>query len=304
MILRPLRNRMRSQSKNKFILKEKYVMKKIGSALVALTLCCSMLTGCGGGGDYGKYASAYNKVTASGGMEADIALTLTMDGTTTKSNGNLKLDTSSGKNVLYYEMEVDGDKVVQFSDGDYIYTETDGHKIKYAINSKPTASSDRQEAQQKDSTGSDNVFNTEAFLSEFSSFLEAGKIKELGLLSPIERAAITDISSSGNTYTLSFSDNLVKKYLNILIANESNSTSGETLTIDELNNFTNTVTVSGDIVTGAKYSGVLKVTVPGSLMASGTETSYDMDLSIDVTFVNPGSAVSITLPSTDGYDSV
>ena len=277
-------------------------IKKIGSVLAALTLCCSIFAGCGGDGDYGKYASAYKKVTANGGMEADIALTLTMDGTTTKSNGTLKLDTSSGKNVLYYEMEVDGDKIVQFSDGDYIYTDTDGHKIKYAINSKPSASGDRQEAQQKDS--GDSTFNTEAFLSEFSSVLEAGKIKDLGLLSPIERAAITDISSSGNTYTLSFSDSLVKKYLNILIANESNSTSGETLTIDELDNFSNTVTVSDDIVTGAKYSGVLKVTVPGSLMSSGAETTYDMDLIIDVTFVNPGSAVEISLPSTDGYDSV
>ena len=279
-------------------------MKKISSVLVALTLGCSMFTGCNNG-DYGKYAAAYNKVTANGGMEADIALTLTMDGTTTKSNGTLKLDTSSGKSILYYEMDVDGDKVIQFSDGDYIYTDTDGHKIKYAINSKPSASGDREETQQKDAGASgDSDFNTEAFLSEFSSVLEAGKIKDLGLLSPIDNAAITNISVSGDQYTLTFSDSLVKKYLNILISNESNSSSGETLVIDELQNFTNVVTVSGDIVTGAKYSGVLKVKVPGSLMASGQEATYDMDLIIDVTFVNPGSSVSITLPSTDGYENV
>ncbi|MGN0643300.1 MAG: hypothetical protein ACI4JJ_09130 [Huintestinicola sp.] len=277
-------------------------MKKFIAGLVSVSLSCMLLTGCGGG-DYEKYASAYKKVSAEGGMEANIGLTLTMDGVTTETDGLFKLDTSDGKNILYYEMNVDGNTVTQFSDGDYIYTESDGHKTRYALNSKPAASSDRDEAKKKDS-GSDSTFNTEEFLSEFSSFLEAGKIKELGLLSPIERAAITEISCSGDVYTLSFSDNLVKKYLNIIIANETQSTDGDTLVIDELNNFTNKVTVTNDIVTAAEYSGTMKVTVPASLMASGTETTYDMDLDINISFVNPGSAVEVTLPSTDGYETI
>lgn len=267
----------------------------------ALILSCLTLASCSGD-VYGSYAAAYKKVSANGGMCAEFDLTLEMDGVISETEGTFSLDTSDGKNILYYEMEVDGNKVIQFSDGEYLYTETDGHKIKYALNSKPTASSDKEEAVQKN--GSDSVFDTEQFLSEFSSFLEAGKIKELGLLSPIEKAAVTNVSVENNVYTLSFSDKLVQRYLNIMIANETQSTDGDTLNIDELRNFSYTATVSGDIVTDVVYSGVITVDVPASLMASGEAASYEMELEIAISFVNPGEAVEVEIPSTDGYEEV
>lgn len=277
-------------------------MRKIVSSIIAAVSACVMLTACGGN-EYGSYASAYNKVTANGGMNANFLLTLEMDGVETVTNGSFKLDTSDGKNILYYEMNVDGNKIVQFSDGQYIYTEADGHKTKYALNTKPTAGGDKNEAEQKNNNSAGS-FNTEAFLSEFSSFLEAGKIKELGLLSPIEKNAITDISVDGNVYSLSFSDNLVKKYLNIIIANETNKSGGDTLQINELKDFAYKATVSDGIVTNTEYSGVLTVNVPASLMADGTAASYEMDLDIDITFVDPGSAVEVVLPSTDGFQQI
>ncbi len=267
----------------------------------ALILSCLTLASCSGNA-YGSYAAAYKKVSANGGMCAEFDLTLEMDGVKTETEGKFSLDTSDGKNILYYEMEVDGSEIIQFSDGEYLYTDTDGHKIKYALNSKPSASSDKEEVAQKND--SDSVFDTEQFLNEFSSFLEAGKIKELGLLSPIEKAAVTDVSVENNVYTLSFSDKLVQKYLNIMIANETQSTDGDTLNIDELKNFKYTATVTGDIVTDVVYSGVITVEVPASLMASGEAASYEMDLEIAITFVNPGEAVEVEIPSTDGYQEV
>ncbi len=278
-------------------------MTKIIKGAAAALTACLMLTACSGGDDYSSYASAYKKVTANGGMNADFELTLEMDGVETVTNGSFKLDTSDGKSILYYEMDIDGNKVIQFSDGEYIYTEADGHKTRYAINTKPSAGGDRNEVEQKDNNSAGS-FNTEAFLSEFSSFLEAGKIKELGLLSPIEKNAVSGISEDGGVYTLTFSESLVKRYLNIIIANESNSTDGDTLQIDELNDFSYKATVSDGIVTGTEYSGVLAVNVPGSLMADGNDADYDMDLNIKITFVDPGSAVEVTLPSTDGYDLI
>lgn len=278
-------------------------MTKIIKGAAAALTACLMLTACSGGDDYSSYASAYKKVTANGGMNADFELTLEMDGVETVTNGSFKLDTSDGKSILYYEMDIDGNKVIQFSDGEYIYTEADGHKTRYAINTKPSAGGDRNEVEQKDNNSAGS-FNTEAFLSEFSSFLEAGKIKELGLLSPIEKNAVSGISEDGGVYTLTFSESLVKRYLNIIIANESNSTDGDTLKIDELNDFSYKATVSDGIVTGTEYSGVLAVNVPGSLMADGNDADYDMDLNIKITFVDPGSAVEVTLPSTDGYDLI
>lgn len=278
-------------------------MKKKNMVIATAMLAVSslLLTACGGGNDYNAYASAFQKVTANGGMNAEFDVALEMDGTSIDSDGNFKLDTSEGNNILYYEMNVDGASITQFSDGQYLYTESDGHKTKYALDSKPSGSSDRSEAGQKDANG---TFDTAEFLSEFSSFMEAGKIKELGLLSPVEKAVVKDISEKDGVYTLSFSDSLVKKYLNIMIENETQKSGGETLGIDELNDFTYKATVSNGIVTGLEYSGVIKVNVPASLMSSGEEASYDLKFNIKVTFVNPGEAVSVELPSTDGYEEV
>lgn len=274
--------------------------KSLIKGTILSTLAIIMLTSCGSGEAYNEYATAYKKVTANGGMNANFDVRLSMDGTTSTSGGNFKLDTSNGNNILYYEMNINGSQVIQFSDGNYLYSESDGHKTRYALDANPAATANQDKYQKKDAS-SESGFNTAEFLNEFSSFLEAGKIKEMGLLSPIEKAAVTSVSEKDGVYTLSFSDNLVKKYLNIMIANEMQSTGGDTLEIDELKNFTYKATVSDGIVTGVEYSGTIEVNVPASLMASGQAASYDMDFTIKITFVDPGSAVSITLPSTDGY---
>ncbi len=288
-------------------------MKKLASRLAlaaaAVVMATTMLTACGSGDDYSSYASAYKKVTANGGMDADFSLTLKMDGETTKSNGNFKLDTSDGNNILYYSMNVGGDSVIQFSDGSYIYTEADEHKTKYALDSKPTASGDRANVQQKDAQASGTgTFNTSEFLKEFSGFLEAGKIKELGLLSPIDQAAIKSISSEGSsddqTFNLEFSESLIKKYLNIMIKNETGKSGDNALTIDEMTDFSYVAHAKNGVITGVDYSGVIKVTVPASLMSTGEQTSYDMDFKINIDFVNPGDAVSVELPSTEGFELI
>lgn len=286
---------------------KKFTGKTI-SAAVAAVMAMTMFTACGGS-EYSSYASAYKKVTANGGMNADFALTLKMDGVTTESDGNFKLDTSDGNNILYYTMKVDGEDIIQFSDGSYIYTESDGHKTKYALNSKPSASSERDDVQQKDAQSSGTgTFNSSEFLKEFSSFLEAGKIKELGLLSPIDQAAIKSIKSEGSsdnqTFNLEFSENLVKKYLNIMIENETGKSGGEALSIDEMTDFSYVAQAKDGVITGTVYSGVIKVTVPASLMSTGEQTTYDMDFNIDIDFVDPGSKVTVSLPSTDGYELI
>ena len=271
-----------------------------GIALLLLTAACIFsLAACGGGDPYADYASAYNKVTANGGMDADLSAVLTMDGNTTRCTGNFKVDTTT--NILYYEMTSGSDKVTQFSDGSFLYTDQGGHKTKYALNNKPSQSGQQEKQGQKDSSGA--VFNSDAFLQEFSSFLEAGKIRELGLLSPIDKAAVTKVDSDGNSYTLTIADSLVKRYLNTLAENESSSGS-ETIQIQELNNFSYRAEASGDTISAVTYSGTVKVSVPASLMASGEAAQYDLDFTITASFNNPGSSVTIDLPATDGYQEV
>ena len=281
-------------------MKTNNVMGKIIAAVLTATLAASVLTACGGGSEYNGYASAYNKVTANGGMEAKFDVHLTMDGDEVTSNGNFKLDTSSGNNILYYEMTTGENDIIQFSDGEYIYTDMGDSKSKYKLGTKPSGGDSGKE----ETKGSSGEFNTNAFLNEFSSFLEAGKIKELGLLSPIEKAAISSIKKEGDTYKLTFSDALVKKYLNTLVQNETGKDADETIQIDELDDFTYTATEKDGVLTGVTYDGILKVNVPGSLLSDGEDKQYDLVMDIDITFVNPGSKVEISLPSTDGFDEV
>ena len=67
---------------------------------------------------YDDYASAYNAVTANGGLEAKFDLKLEIDDEKTEATGDFKLDNSEGNNNLYYEMDIEGSKVIQFSDGE------------------------------------------------------------------------------------------------------------------------------------------------------------------------------------------
>ena len=272
-------------------------MKKGLAATLAAGML--MLTACGSNA-YDGYASAYNKVTANGGMEAEFDVDLEMDGEKVQSEGDFKLDTSSGSNILYYEMSTGDNDIIQFSDGEYIYTQMGESKSKFKINSEPTGGDSGKE-EQKDSSG---TFNTNAFLNEFSSFLEAGKIKELGLLSPVEKAAVKSTKKDGDTYTLEFSEALVKKYLNTLVQNETGKSADETIQIDELTDLVYTATEKNGILTNVEYTGVLKVNVPGSLMDDGNDKTYDLDLDIKIKFKNPGESVTVELPSTDGFTEV
>ncbi len=265
-------------------------------ALLAMLLVCTMLlTACGDA--YTEYASAYNKISAGGGIDADMNVTLVMDGETRVFSGNFKVDTT--RNILYYQMSSDGETTTQFSDGQYLYVERGSEKIKYALGGQqPSAApSDKGETPSGDAP----TFNTSDFLNEFSSFLDAGKIRELGLLSPIDKAAVTKTTKSGDTYTLEVSNSIVKRFVNTLATNAGGS---DTVQVTDLKNFAYSVTVKDGVVTGANYSGDVAIKVPASLSADGAEQNYSVNLKIQITFVNPGAAVNISLPATDGFKEV
>lgn len=282
-------------------MKRRSLTKKIIAALTAAILAVGSLTACGGSDAYNDYAAAYNKVTAKGGMEAEFDVSLEMDGEKQNLDGDFKLDTSGTNAVLYYEMNTGDGQVIEFSDGEYMYVDMDDKKIKYSL-SGTSISAEPETAQ--DTKESEGTFNTSAFLSQFSTFMEAGKIRQLGLLSPIEKAAVSKIEKSGDTYKLTFSDALVKKYLNILVQNETGKSADETIQINELKDFTYEATEKNGMISEIEYKGVLKVDIPGSLLTSGEDTTYDLDLDIKTKFVNPGEAVSVELPSTDGFDEI
>ena len=287
-------------------------MKKTMCKAIALLMTAGLVLGlaaCGGGGDYDAYAAAYNRVTAEGGMDVDLSASLTMDGTTKTAEGNFKVDNSGDKTILYLTADMDGETITQFSDGEYLYTDAHGQKTKYTLGEKQSQERTKDNDQMKDSQdkpadaqeGDAPTFNTESFLQDFASFLEAGKIQEMGLLSPITKAAVTKTTKDGDVYTLEVSNAITEKYLNTLASNVM-ADEEETVTVKDMKNFTYKATVEGDYVTALTCGGDMTVDVPASINSTGEAGTYELSVSITATFNNPGSAVTISLPSTDGYE--
>lgn len=275
--------------------KKSSAIGNVVKVLFVSLLCMVVLAGCGGN-KYSSYASAYNKVTSAGGFDADLKVSLTMDGQTSNYTGNFKVDTVN--NLMYYEMGDGNDKTIQFSDGTYVYTEQNGKKVKYALNSEGTEPAEPQ----KDNSAETPEFNTTEFLQDYSSFLEAGSIREMGLLDPIPQAGVTKTTKNGNVYTLTISDSVVEHFLNTMAKNQVDD--GDAVQVSDLQNFQYTATVEKDVVTAVTYSGTTTVNVPGSHMSDGQDASYTMDFNIAVNYNNPGSAVSVSLPDQSEYEEV
>ncbi|MDO5133647.1 MAG: hypothetical protein Q4D81_11815 [Eubacteriales bacterium] len=275
--------------------KKSSAIGNVVKVLFVSLLCVVVLAGCGGN-KYSSYASAYNKVTAAGGFDADLKVSLTMDGQTSSYTGNFKVDTVN--NLMYYEMGDGNDKTIQFSDGSYVYTDQGGKKVKYALTSEGTEPAEPQ----KDDSMETPEFNTSEFLQDYSSFLEAGSIREMGLLDPIPQSGVTKTTKSGNVYTLQISDAVVEHFLNTMAKNQVDD--GDAVQVSDLQNFTYTATVENDIVTAVTYTGTTTVNVPGSHMSDGQDASYTMDFNIAVNYNNPGSAVSVSLPDQSEYEEV
>lgn len=278
-------------------------MKKrlLAIALIAILAVTCLLTGCSSKKSaYEDYAAAYNKVTANGGLDAVIKADMTMDDSNVSAVGNFKLDTVSS--TLFFEVDVDGHHVEQFSDGAYLYSDTENGKAKYSISESSSSDSPIQGDDRQKPDGADSApeFNTDSFLGEFAQFLEVGKIEELGLLAAIPEAGVSSISESSGVYTITAANSVLKKYLNTMIETHSEGP-GDKLKVDDISNFSYKATAKNDIVTDVEYKGTIAVTVPASLMSTGEQAKYDLTFTISISFNNPGEAVTVELPSTEGY---
>ena len=267
--------------------------------LIAMMLVLSLLL-CACGDAYAEYGTAYNKISAAGGIDANMKAVLTLDGETKAYTGNFKVD--SKNNLLYYEMTAEGNTTTQFSDGSYLYTSRGDEKTKYSLGgNKPSGTPAANGGGEAPEQGAPE-FQTSEFLTEFSSFLEAGKIKELGLLDPIPKTAVSKTTKNGDVYTLEVSDSIVQRFVNNMAVNTAGT--GDTVQVKDLKNFSYKATVKNGYVTGTVYSGDVTIVVPASLMSSGAEQEYVVNFTITIDFVNPGQAVTITLPNTDEYREV
>jgi len=271
------------------------MLPKLFAMMVVGALLASSLTFCLADA-HSEYLNAYLNLTENGLVDATINVDLTMDGTTSNYTGNMKID--NNKDIMYYEMTCNGQSIVTFTDGSYLYTEVDGEKTKFSLDQNAGDGQSEPEAPQ--GAESRPEFTVQDFVNNFSSLLEPGKIAELGLLSPVDKNYVMDTEKDGNVYKLIIADGLAQYFLNTI--SESASADDEaTITFPSMTNFGYSATVENGIVSGVVYSGEMAVHVPGSLMSSNTDADYQLGFNINITFNNPGSESEFELPSTEGF---
>lgn len=270
------------------------MLPKCLAVIITVVLIASSLTFCLADA-HSDYFNAYLNLMENGLIDANLNVDLTMDGSTSNYSGTMKID--SNKNYMIYEMACNGQTIKTFTDGSYLYTEADGEKVKFSLNKD---SGDGQSEPEAPEDQSKPQFTAQDFINNFSSLLEPGKIAELGLLSPIDKAYVTDTEKNGNEYTLHIADGLAKFFLNTV--SESTSADEEAaVTFPSLDNFSYKATVDNGVVTGVSYSGDMAVHVPGSLMSSDSDADYQLNFTINISFNNPGNESEFDLPSTDGF---
>lgn len=283
--------------------------RKILKSAAALIVGAVLILTAGCGGDaFDTYTTAYRNVMAKKGFDADLEGTFSMDGETKTVSGNFKVDDSGDKTILLLQVGLDGENITQFSDGEYLYTDARGTKTKNKLGEKSSQEDSRQDPEGGPNGGPDGgpgeqksgpEFTVSDFLEEFASCMEAGKIKELGLLSPLEKNYVAKTTVNGNKYNLAVSDAVLSKVLEIL--SSSINMGGDSVTLSDLRDFNYEAVVEDKFVTSVTYSGKMTATVPASVSGTGEEKAYDLDMTIKATFNDPGSQVTITLPSTEGF---
>lgn len=267
----------------------------VGGCLLSLNACV------GGNGDaYTGYSDAYKKMSEPGSLDVLFDLSVDDGSQTIKSSGNMKMNSD---NEIYYEMNINGKDIVQYVQGGQIHTIVDGEE-QTASTSDTNQGTQRanpeggegQPNEKTDGTG----FNSAKFLEEFSGILEAGKIKEMGVLDPISKNYISEITSSESgsdtVYTMTFPEQFLKTMLNIMIKEQVQS-SGGSLSFDELKDFECIAKEnSSGYLHAIEYKGYTTVTVPGDYTSSGQEESFDLHIDLNMEIQNPGTAVEVVIP--------
>lgn len=267
------------------------------SALM-LTACC---TACGENSAYSDYSAAYKKTSSVGSLNVLFDLTVDNGSETVQSSGNMKMNSN---NEVYYEMELNGKQISQYVQNGSVHTFVDGTEQISSTDSKDKgpekADPDGGEGQPNEKTDA-TAFNSEKFMEEFSGMLEAGKIKELGVLDPVPSKYIKDITASKNggetSYTMTFPDEFLNVFLKT-VTSEQTAVNGDYISFDELKDFQCIAKENSDgYISAIEYKGYTSVTVSGDLMESGEEEKFDLTIDLKMDIQNPGTAVEVVIPS-------
>lgn len=275
-------------------------LKKAICICVCLVMIFS-LAACGKSDAYSSYSKAFSKTAEPKSLHILFDLALDDGSETVTSTGDMKVNAN---NEVYYEMTLNGKDIVQYVKNGTIHTLVDGKEQTSTTDNKDsgTERANPEGGKGKANEKTDNSgFNVEKFLEEFSGMLEAGKIKQTGVLDPIPSRYIKEIktekSGSNTLYTMTFPDEFLSALLKVLTEEQTKST-GMALEFSKLKDF---VCVSRENSSGyldaIEYKGYTTVKVPAELMDSGKEESFDLHIDLNMEIQNPGSAVEVVIPN-------
>ncbi len=272
---------------------------KMISVIAVGILSLFLFVSCGNIGEYGDYSDAYKKTTSLGSLNVEFKLEVDDGEQTMSSTGNMKMNNSG---ELYYEMTINDKDIMQYVTDGEIHTFVDGFE---QISSTDDKNKGTQKADPEGGEGQPNEktdesgFNSEKFLEEFSGMLEAGKIKEMGVLDPIPSMYIDEITKSeenGNVvYTMTFPDEFSDRLLDTMIEEQVGDSDG--ITFGKLKDFKCISKENSDgYINYIEYRGFVPVTVPAKYMDSGKEKVFDLEIVLKANIINPGTAVKVVIP--------
>ena len=243
---------------------------------------------------YTGYAAAFSNSTKQTSMEYDTSLKATLDGETTTATGNMKIRDIMTKVNFINEMTIDGNKIVQFTDGDYIYVDDGQSKTKFKIGEQP-------ETQPKgDDKGG---FSMDYYIQEFSILLDASKIKDLKINERLNQNIVQKITkeNAGDNvkYEVTLAPQLVNDIFDTVISDQF---ADEVSPKCSLKSFKYTALANkSKLMDSIVYYIDMDVTFPAALTGEASDDKKSMQLELTMKYINPGKPVSFDLPSTSGF---
>ena len=244
---------------------------------------------------YTGYSAAFSKTNKITSTEYDTSVKATIDGDTTTSTGNMKIrDIATNVNFVN-EMTIDGQTIMQFCDGEYIYIDNGEQKTKFKIGEKP-------ETNQKE-RGAGGEFNMDYYIQEFSMLLDASKIKDLKIAERFGQNIVEKISkknvSGGAEYDVTLAPQLVDEVFATVIDEQLGEENAPQCT---LKSFSYKAAANKEkYITSITYKIDMDVVFPSGLTGESEDSEKSVQLEVCLDYANPGEKSEFSLPDTSGY---
>jgi len=241
------------------------------------------------GGDYSVYTKAFKNTFDVNSMELNTSVKASVDGgSSITSTGSFMVKDINGNTQFVNDMNMDGRNILQFSDGEFIYTDDGQNKNKVRLGGDP-------EPKQQERQGED--FSFDAYISEFSSLLDASKIKELNAFEPVAEKFVDKIESSsvngGKKFIVTLLPAAVDELVDTFLSeNLSDKNMSPTIVI-------NSIVYSATVV--SNYISEISFKIDMDITAPGESTVKRATVDFVINPVNPGQQVRFDLPDTDEY---